>query len=60
LKYRIKTPSEFYNGETEGVVFTEGHGETEDKNIRNILVNDYGYEEVKAEAKPKKAKPSDK
>lgn len=53
-KYKIKTPNDRYNGVTEGVAFVNGVGETDDENVKNVLVNDYGYEpEVKPEAKPK-------
>lgn len=64
MKYVIKTPNEHYCGVTEGVDFENGVGSTSDENIRNILVNDYQYEDVtpkqKPEPKPKKAKPSGK
>lgn len=44
--YVIKTPNPLYNGVTEGVQFENGIGKTDHLNIRNILVNDYGYEDV--------------
>jgi hypothetical protein len=59
LKYKILTPNTQYNGVTEGVAFADGVGHTDDENIKNKLVNNYGYscEEKKApaEEKPKKA-----
>ena len=44
--YKLKTPNEQYNGVTEGVPFSKGVGQTDNKNIRNILVNDYKYEDI--------------
>jgi hypothetical protein len=61
LKYKILTPNALYNGVTEGVAFAAGVGYTDDENVKNKLVNNYGYscEETKtkapAEEKPKKA-----
>lgn len=46
MRYKIKTPNFLYSGTTEGVPFTQGVGYTDDKNIRNVLVNDYGYQDV--------------
>lgn len=46
MTFVIKTPNELYNGVTEGVQFEKGIGKTDDKNIRNILVNDYKYEDI--------------
>ncbi|MCK0470887.1 hypothetical protein [Halalkalibacter sp. APA_J-10(15)] len=48
--YKIKTPNERYNGETYGVTFFNGQGETENEEVKNVLVNDFGYELVKKEA----------
>lgn len=44
--YKIKTPNPSYNGVTYGVEFINGNGQTNDEIIRDILVNDFGYEEV--------------
>lgn len=44
--YKIETPNKLYNGVTEGVPFSKGIGQTDDKNIRNVLVNDYGYTDI--------------
>lgn len=67
MRFKIKTPNPLYNGVTEGVPFANGIGHTDDENVKNILVNDYGYElvtEEKAEdSAPSKApakKPSAK
>jgi hypothetical protein len=64
VKYKILTPNEQYNGVTEGVAFAAGVGYTDDEDIKNVLVNNYGYKcEAPAEEKPKKAtttKPSAK
>lgn len=54
MEYVIKTPNEFYAGVTEGVKFESGVGKTSDKNVRNVLVNDYGYKDETPEEKPKK------
>jgi hypothetical protein len=59
LAFKIKAPNEKYNGVTEGVAFVNGVGETDDKNAKNVLINDYGYSFVeepkkKAAEKPKK------
>ncbi len=56
MKFKIVTPNEQYNGVTEGLAFANGVAHTEDENLKNVLVNNYGYKyEAKAEAKPKKA-----
>lgn len=44
--YTLRTPNNLYSGVTEGVPFSQGIGKTEDKNIRNILVNDYKYDDI--------------
>lgn len=44
--YKLKSPNPRYNGVTEGVPFSEGIGKTESKDIRNVLVNDYKYEDI--------------
>lgn len=58
MKFKIITPNQQYNGVTEGVPFASGVGYTDDENIKNKLVNNYGYAcEEKAEARkeaPKK------
>jgi hypothetical protein len=61
LSFKIKTPNDRYNGVTEGVAFANGVGETDDENVKNVLINDYGYSvveepEKKAES-PKKKEP---
>jgi hypothetical protein len=56
LKYQIKTPNPKYKGETLGVKFEDGLGLTEEKDIKNALVQEYGYEEVASKAKPKSDK----
>ncbi|MGD6831430.1 hypothetical protein ACQCT5_04675 [Sutcliffiella halmapala] len=65
--YKIKTPNGHYNGTTHGVQFVNGLGETKDENVKNTLLNDFGYElvkeQIKKEEKPKevqKANPSTK
>lgn len=52
--YILKTPNKQYNGVTEGVAFSKGIGQTDNSNIRNILVNDYGYVDVTPELKKEK------
>jgi hypothetical protein len=63
MTYIIKTPNEKYNGVTEGVPFVNGVAKVDDKIVRDVLVNNYGYidatKEAKAEEKPAK-KPSAK
>jgi len=44
--YKIKTPNENYNGVTYGIKFTNGLGETDSEEIKNILIHDFGYELV--------------
>src|SRR5690625_1425693 len=46
LTYVLKTPNPLYKGITEGVPFSKGIGQTNDKNVRNVLVNDYKYEDI--------------
>lgn len=41
--YKIKTPNPNYNGTTAQVRFLNGIGETTDEQVKNELVNDYGY-----------------
>jgi hypothetical protein len=59
-KYIIETPNKNYNGVTHGVQFVNGVGETNNENIRNVLVSDFGYDLVnekqntEKETKPKK------
>jgi hypothetical protein len=54
MKFKILTPNDQYNGVTEGVPFAAGVGYTDDENVKNSLVNNYGYKcEEKAEEKPK-------
>jgi hypothetical protein len=55
-KYTIKTPNELYNGVTEGVPFAKGIGQTDEENVRNVLVNDYGYEDITENKKTKQKK----
>ena len=55
--YTIQTPNPFYNGKTHGVSFEKGIGTTKDENVKNILVNDFGYkllEETKIKKKANK------
>lgn len=40
----IKTKNENYNGTTWGIKFENGVAEIESEEIKNILVNDFGYE----------------
>lgn len=54
MKYKIITPNERYNGVTEGIPFANGVGYTDDEQLKNVLVNDYGYKAEEQEA-PKKA-----
>lgn len=44
--YKIKTPNPYYTGKTYDVLFNKGIGLTENENVKNILVNDFGYELV--------------
>jgi hypothetical protein len=63
LAYTIKTPNEKYNGVTEGVGFVNGVAKVEDKQLRDVLVNNYGYSDVtekKAEEKPADKAPAKK
>lgn len=55
MKYKILTPNTQYSGVTEGVPFASGVGYTDDENVKNKLVNNYGYsyEEEKTATKPK-------
>ena len=46
MTYVLKTPNPLYKGITEGVPFSKGIGQTDDKNVRNVLVNDYKYEDI--------------
>ena len=46
MTYVLKTPNPLYKGITEGVPFSKGIGQTNDKNVRNVLVNDYKYEDI--------------
>ncbi len=46
MTYTIKTPNPLYKGITEGVPFSKGIGQTDNKNVRNVLVNDYKYEDI--------------
>ncbi len=46
MQYTLKTPNHLYSGVTEGVPFSQGIGKTDDVNVRNVLVNDYKYEDV--------------
>lgn len=43
MKFKILTPNEQYDGVTEGVAFAAGVGYTDDENVKNQLVNNYGY-----------------
>ena len=47
--FKIKTPSDIYNGITVGIKFENGIGFTEDEKVKNTLVNDFGYELVNEE-----------
>ncbi|MBP3046011.1 hypothetical protein ACFVIX_02240 [Bacillus subtilis] len=63
MKYKIQAPNEHYNGITAGVSFSSGVAEVESKEVRNELVNNFGYKDITPEAKaPKKParKSSDK
>jgi hypothetical protein len=57
-KFKIEVPNKNYNGVTEGVAFVDGYGETDDVNIKNVLINDYNYSlvEEKKEAKTEESK----
>jgi hypothetical protein len=61
-KYKIEVPNKMYNGITEGVPFVDGFGETDDENIKNVLINDFGYtlccDDVNAEDKAEDKKPA--
>lgn len=60
-KYKILTPNPQYNGVTEGLGFVNGVAETDSEILKNVLVNNYGYnvetQKQKAEVKetPKQA-----
>ncbi|MFP5111831.1 hypothetical protein ACSU64_05565 [Bacillaceae bacterium C204] len=47
--YKIKTPNPHYSGKTSGVEFENGYGQTDNEEIKNILVNDFGYKLLKQE-----------
>lgn len=51
--YVIQAPSTLYNGTTYGVRFDNGIGTTEDKAIRDVLVDDFKYTEAATADKPK-------
>src|SRR5690625_3073005 len=51
IMYKISTPNKRYSGVTEGVAFADGIGQTDCKNTRNVLVNDYGYTDLTEQAK---------
>ncbi|AEB25377.1 MULTISPECIES: hypothetical protein [Bacillus amyloliquefaciens group] len=55
MKYKIQTPNKYYNGVTAGVSFSSGVAEIESKEVRDDLVNNFGYTDITPEAKaPKK------
>lgn len=54
--YKIKTPNPYYSGKTYDVIFNKGIGLTENENVKNILVNDFGYELV---GETKKSEPKE-
>lgn len=60
MAYVIESPNKLYNGVTEGVKFENGVGKTEEKSVRDVLVNDYGYTDITPEEKPKKANATQK
>jgi len=55
--YKIKTPNHNYNGVTYGVKFTNGLGETDSEEIKNILIYDFGYELVHSDTEVKGEQP---
>lgn len=51
--FKIKTPNSNYNGNTWGVQFVNGIGETKDKEVRDILIKEFKYEMVKEKEETK-------
>jgi hypothetical protein len=49
MKYKIATPNTDWNGLVLGVTFTNGIGETDSEEIRDLLVNVHGYRDVTEE-----------
>lgn len=47
--YTIKTPSSFYCGVTYNVKFKDGVGETDDEELKDILINDFKYKLIDKE-----------
>jgi len=44
--YKIETPNKLYNGTTHGVRFENGVGYTDDKKVRDVLINDFKYKDA--------------
>lgn len=49
MKYKIKAPNGEWSGIANGVLFRNGLGETDDLDVRNRLINVYGYSDVTEE-----------
>ncbi|KTS84476.1 hypothetical protein NS115_03885 [Paenibacillus jamilae] len=60
MTYVIEAPNKMYGGYTHGVRFENGVGETDDKTVRDVLVDDFGYEDVTPKAEKPKSKAEDK
>lgn len=57
--FKIKTPNPYYYGKTMDVGFKNGYGYTDNEEVKNILINDYGYE-LCEEEKPDQLKKESK
>lgn len=55
MSYKIKAPNSTYSGETAGIKFTDGFGETDDESVADYL-KAKGYKVVSEEAKDKPKK----
>ena len=62
MSYKIKAPNSTYSGETAGIKFTDGFGETDDEQVVSYLKEkgyEVTYEEVKDKPKKKEKEDSD-
>jgi hypothetical protein len=60
MKFHIKTPNPKYKGITLGVKFNDGLGFTDDELLKNVLVFEYGYEDVTPDDKKNAPKGTNK
>ncbi|MEC1155652.1 hypothetical protein [Cytobacillus horneckiae] len=47
--YKIKTPSNLYNGITSGIQFKNGIGLTNEESVKNVLIHDFNYTLIEGE-----------